>query len=137
VLGAHLPAFKGARVKIRWLLPTDWQRNGGAEDVIGIIVAFGFDQPFGVAAKAFGHPVRVASSEEVRISARKRHRIKSLKSGASPLAMSLLLEFIRSIGERGENLDEHMIAAKAEGRRRDRHSKSGSFEPERSKKSDA
>src|SRR5207247_3803135 len=38
--------------------------------------------------------------------ARKRHRIKGLKRGASLLAMPLLLELVRAIGEHGENFDE-------------------------------
>jgi len=83
----------------------------------------GFDQPPSVAAKAFCRSLRIVSSEKIWVSARKRHRIKGLKRGASLLAMPLLLELVRAIGEHGENFDEHMVAAKAEGRRPRRHSR--------------
>src|ERR1700730_1203251 len=91
-------------------------------------MSLGFDEPFGVATVAFRRTVRVASSEEVRISARKRHRIKGLKSGSSPLVMLPFLELVRPIGEGGEDLDEHMVAAKAEGRRLCGHSRGGALE---------
>jgi hypothetical protein len=42
--------------------------------------------------------------------------------------MSLLLELVRPIDERGENLDEHMAAAQAEGGRLHRHSRGGALE---------
>ena len=88
-------------------------------------MSLGFDEPFGVATVAFRRTVRVASREEVRISARERHRIKGLKSGSSPLVMLPFLELVRPIGEGGEDLDEHVVAAKAEGRRRRLYSRGG------------
>ena len=94
-----------------------WQRNSGAEDVIGIIVSLCFDEPSGVGTKAFHGTVRVAPSEKVRISTRKRRRAEGRKSGSSPLFMSLFLELVGPVSERCENLDKHMVAAKAEGRR--------------------
>src|SRR6185312_541348 len=51
-----------------------------------------------------------------------------LKSGASPLPMSLFFEPIRPIGKRGQDLDEHMVAAKPECRRRLRYPRGGAFE---------
>ena len=41
---------------------TDRQRNGGAEDVAGIVMPLGFDQPLGVATIAFRRAVRIAAS---------------------------------------------------------------------------
>jgi len=38
----------------------DPQRNGGAEDVIGIIVPLGFGEPFGIATIVFQHTACVA-----------------------------------------------------------------------------
>ena len=43
----------------------DRQRNGRVEDVIGIVLALGLDEPFDVAAIAFRGAFRVASGEEV------------------------------------------------------------------------
>src|ERR1700736_4032100 len=40
---------------------TFWQRNGGAEDIIGIVMPLGFGEPFGVAAIAFRHTVSIPS----------------------------------------------------------------------------
>src|SRR5262249_38677836 len=70
-----------------------------------------------VAAITFGCAGSVALRKEVRISTRKRHRVEGSKSGAYPLAMPLLLCLVRAIDERGEYLDEHMVATKAERRR--------------------
>src|SRR5215831_3724277 len=97
-------------------LPADRQRNGGAEDVTGIVAPLGGNEPFGIGTIAFCHTVRVVSDKKVRISTRKRHRNEGLTSGSSPLAMPLLLFLVRPIDEGGEDLDEHMVAAKPEGR---------------------
>lgn len=108
---------KARGLKTAAIVLTDWQRNGRAEDVIGIALPLGSDESFDVATIAFRCTVRVACSEQVRVSARKRHRIEGLTSGSSPVVMSLRLELVRPIDERGDNLDEHMVATKAEGRR--------------------
>src|SRR6516162_788007 len=92
------------------------QRNGGAKDVIRIVLPLGFDEPVGIGTIASCHPVRVVSGKEVRISTRKRHRSEGLTSGSSPLAMPLLLFLVRGIDERGEDLDQHVVAAEPEGR---------------------
>src|SRR5262245_5187738 len=73
------------------------QRNGGREDVVGVVVSLGSEQPLGVGPEALGCTVCVTRSEEIRISTWKGHRVKSLTRGASPLLMSLLLERIRTI----------------------------------------
>ena len=91
------------------------QRNGGAEDVVGIVIPLGLDESLGIAAVAFRHPLRILPREEIRISTRKRHPAKGLKSGSDPLVMPLLFEVVRPIGEVGEDLDEHMVTAQAEG----------------------
>src|SRR6516162_4701448 len=94
------------------------QRNGAAENVIGIVVPLGLDQPLGIAPIAFGHAVRVLlRRQKVRIAAGKRHRIEGPARSASPLLMSPLLERVRSIDNCSEYLDEHMVATQAEGRR--------------------
>ena len=80
-------------------------------------MALGSGEPPGVATIAFGGAVRIAPAEEVRISAGKCNRIEGLKSGARPLAMPLLFEFVRRIREQSEDLDERMVAAKSERRR--------------------
>src|ERR1700738_3944254 len=102
---------------------TDRQRNGGAEDVVGIVISLGLADPCGVAAIALRGTVRIIAGEEVRISTWKRHRIERLQSGPGPLAMPLLLDLVRSIDERGENLDQPMVAPKAEGRRLRRYAR--------------
>ena len=71
----------------------------------------GFGEPFSIATIAFQHTVSVAPIEKVRISTRTGHRIKGLKSSSRPLAMPFLLERVRSIGERGADLDEQMVEA--------------------------
>ena len=88
----------------------------------------GSDQPAGVGTIAFRDTFHVASGEEVRRSARKRSRIETLKRGSRPLAMPLLLKLARPIGEHGKDLDEHMVAAEAEGRRLCGHSRGGALE---------
>src|SRR5262249_13460366 len=95
---------------------SDRQRNGGGKDVVWVKVPFGFNEPRGVAAKAHGRTGLVASREQIRIAAGECHGVKSLTCGAYPLAMLSLLLLIRSIGKRCKDLDQHMIAAQAEGR---------------------
>src|SRR5215471_17206686 len=106
----------------------DWERYRRAEDVIRIIVPLGFDQPFDVATIAIRRTVRVGGREEIRISARKRRRLEGLQRGASPFLVTSLLEFVRPIDESSENLDEHMIAAEAEGGCLDRYSRGDALE---------
>ena len=84
---------------------TDRQRNGGAEDVVGVVMSLGSDEPFGIGTIACCHTIRVVSGKEVRISTRKRHWSEGLTSGSSPLAMPLLLFLVRPIDEGGEDLD--------------------------------
>ena len=38
---------------------TDWQRNGRAEDVVGVVMSLGSDEPFGIATIAFRRSFRV------------------------------------------------------------------------------
>src|SRR5215469_18775659 len=108
-LAPKVPAHDAPR------LPADRQRNGGAEDVTGIVVPLGGDQPVGIGTIALCQTVQVVSDKEVRISTRKRHRSEGLTSGSSPLAMPLLLFLVRPIDEGGEDLDEHVVAAEAKG----------------------
>src|SRR6476659_6323401 len=103
--------------------PTDWQRDGGAKHIIGIIMPFGSDEPFGIAAKALRCALREAPGEHIRISTRKRHAIEGRESGSRPPLMSLLLGLVRPIDERCKNLDEEMVAPKAEGRGLRRHAR--------------
>ena len=81
----------------------------------------GFDEPFSIATKALRCALRVAPGEHIRISTRKRHGIEGRKSGSRPSLMSLLLGPVRPIDERCKNLDEEMVATKAEGRGLLRH----------------
>jgi hypothetical protein len=84
---------------------TDRQRNGGAEDVVGIVISLCSDEPLDIAAVAFRHTVRVlVRRQQVRISARKRHRIERLQSGPGPQAMPLLLDLVRSIDSSADAL---------------------------------
>src|SRR6516165_158648 len=107
---------------------TDRQRNGRAKDVVGIVAPLGGDQPVGIGTIAFCHTVRVVSGKEVRISTRKRHRSEGLTSGSSPLAMPLLLFLVGAIDEGGEDLDQHVVTAEAEGRRLRRYARGGASE---------
>jgi hypothetical protein len=43
--------------------PAGGQRNGGAEDVVGIVAPLGSDQPFGIGAIAFRHTPRIVRDE--------------------------------------------------------------------------
>ena len=113
-------------MKGRWLPPSGaraalpvgrliGQRNGGPEHVGRIVKPLGLDQPFGVATVAFRSAIPLTPRKKVGVPARKCHRIESPACGLRPLPVSLLLEAVRSIGEASKNLDQHMIAAKAEG----------------------
>src|SRR5262245_35496807 len=98
------------------------------EDVVGIVMALGSGEPFGVATIALGDADRVASAEQVRVSAGKGNRIEGPKCGSRPLAMPLLFVFVRRIREKSEDLDEHMVSAKSKGRRFCGHSRRGALE---------
>jgi hypothetical protein len=74
-IGFVLYAFAGRHRRRTAIVRADRQRNGGAEDVVGIVMPLGRDQPRGVAAEAFGDAVRVGAGEEVRISAGQRGRV--------------------------------------------------------------
>jgi hypothetical protein len=56
--------------------PIDWQRDGGAKHIIGIVQPLGFDEPFSVATKALRCTLYIAPGEHIRISTRKRHGIE-------------------------------------------------------------
>ena len=88
----------------------DRQRNGGAEDVVGVVTPLGFDEPLGVGTVASRDTVGVVGSQKVRISAGQSRRVERLARCACPLPVSLLRELVWTIAERGENFDEHMIA---------------------------
>jgi hypothetical protein len=105
------------------IVPNVRQRNGGAEDVIGIVAPLGLDEPFGVTAIALRLTVRVAAGKEIWISTRKSHRIKGMTRGQSPLMMPSLLETVRCIGGHGQDLDKHVLVAKPKGRRLRRYSR--------------
>ena len=66
--------------------------------------------------------------QEVRISTGKRFPVEASKRGSDPLAMPPLFYFVRVIDECGENLDQHMVAPKAEGRRLDRNPRGSTSE---------
>jgi hypothetical protein len=63
---------------------TDWEGDGGAKHVVGIIMPLGFDKSFGIATKALRCAVRVAPGEHIRISTRKRHGLEGRKGGSRP-----------------------------------------------------
>ena len=73
----------------------DWERDGGAKHVVGIIMPLSFDEPFGIATKALRCALHVAPGEHIRISARKRHGIEGRKRGSRPSLMSLLLGLVQ------------------------------------------
>src|SRR5262249_8726019 len=106
---------------------TDRQRNG-REYGIRIIISLGFQQPFCVSTEAFCCTVSASRREKICIPARKRNCVKCPSCGFHPLAMPLLLKLIRSIGERGKDLDEHMWAPKAKRGRLDRNTRSSASE---------
>jgi hypothetical protein len=45
--------------------PIDWQRDGGAKHIIGIIMPLGSDEPFGIATEAQRCALYVAPSEHI------------------------------------------------------------------------
>jgi hypothetical protein len=126
----HRPQLRHLRGRgyARHFALTDWQRNGRAKDVVGIVMPLGGDEPVCNGTIAFCHTVRVVSGQEVRISTRMRHRSEGSTSGSSPLAMPLLLFFVRPIDEGGEDLDQHVVTAQAEGRRLCRYARGGASE---------
>src|ERR1700738_622466 len=68
--------------------PIDWQRDGGAKHIIGIVQPLGFDEPFSVATKALRCTLYIAPGEHIRISTRKRHGIEGRQSGSPPPPLS-------------------------------------------------
>ena len=89
---------------------------------------FGLDEPVSITAIAFCGAFHLAAREEVWVSARQCDRIKGPKRGLNPPLMPMRVTRLRTIGEGCEDLDQHMIAAKAEGRRRRRHARGGAPE---------
>ena len=106
------PSFCRVDQRVMHTGPTgcDWQRDGGAEDVVGIVTPLGFDEPLGVGTVASRDTVGVVGSQKVRISARQSRRVERLARGARPLPVWLLREPICTVAERGENFDEHVVA---------------------------
>src|SRR6516162_11589297 len=97
-------------------LPADRQRNGGAEDVAGIVVPLGGHEPLVIGTIAVRHTLRIVRDEKVRIPTGKRLVSESLARRAGPLAMPFFRGLARRIGERRENFDQYVLAAQAEGR---------------------
>jgi len=78
-------------------------------------VPFRLNEPFRIGAKTMRRPVYVASSQQIWIAARQRHRVKRAKGISRPLAMPSLFLLICTLVNRGQDLNEHMIAAEPEG----------------------
>src|SRR5262245_44192217 len=106
---------------------TNRKRNGG-EHEIRIIISLGFDQTFRAGTITSCRAVNSVVRKQIGISTRERNRAKSLDRGLHPLLVPLLLSFIRWSAERGEDLDENMIAPKTERGRLDRNARSGTPE---------
>src|SRR5260370_7964515 len=70
-----------------YCVPKGRQRNGGTEDVVGVVLLFDPDQPFCVGPKAVPRPIRPARAEQIRISARKRDRVEPTPPPPHPLLM--------------------------------------------------
>jgi hypothetical protein len=70
------------------LVLTDRQRNGGAEDVVGIVLPLGLDEPLNIAAIAFCCAFRISAGKKVRVSARERDGAKGLKRAAVVIDMA-------------------------------------------------
>src|SRR5215831_17977495 len=109
-------------VKIRKLLrgyraPTCRQRDRGTKDVVGVVHLFDRGQAFDVGTKALRSAVRFANAQQVRISTGKCDRVESPPCVAAPVLVSLFFQFVRPVGERRKNFDQHMVATKAKRRR--------------------
>lgn len=85
----------------------------------------GLDEPAGIDAVAFCRAFHLVFGEQIRISTRKRDPVKGPKRGLRPPPVPMLVTRLRPIGEGCEDLDQHMIAAKAESGRRHRYARGG------------
>ena len=64
--------------------PARRQRNGGVENIVGIVVLLGLDEPAGIDAVAFCRAFHLVFGEQIRISTRKRDPVKGPKRGLRP-----------------------------------------------------
>jgi hypothetical protein len=104
---------------------TNRQRNGRVENIVRIVVPLGADEPLGVGAVALCRAFHLAFGEQIRISAGQCDAVKGAQRGLRPPLMPMPVTRLRAIGKGREDLDQHVITAKAEGRRRRRHTRSG------------
>src|SRR5262245_9394470 len=105
-----------------------WKWNSGAKDIVRIVVPLRSDEAARIGAKAKGRAVHVASSQQIRITAAQRHRVKPAKSFFRPLAMALLFLLICTLVRRGQDFNEQMIAAEPEGRGVGGHARGSALE---------
>src|SRR5215813_310944 len=73
-------------------------------------------------------PVHVISSQQIWIAARERHRVERPKGFSRPLAMPSLFLLICTLVNRGQDFNEHMIAAESEGRGVGGHARGSTLE---------
>src|SRR5262249_56094072 len=73
-------------------------------------------------------PVHVISSQQIWIAARERHRVERPKGFSRPLAMPSLFLLICTLVNRGQDLNEHMIAAEPECSGVGRHARGSTLE---------
>src|SRR5215469_7649470 len=83
------------------IIAADGQRNGRAEEVLGIVMPLDGDQSLGVPTEAVGRPCRIVGGEQIRIPAGQGRRVEGVARGAGPLLMALLLLPVAAIGESG------------------------------------
>src|SRR5258705_8185126 len=88
--------LRGGRILIRR------QRDRGTEDVARIVAPLDHGQPFGVGTKACGRAVRLARSQQIRISAGKGDRLEAPPRVAQPVLMPPLFHLVRPFWERVE-----------------------------------
>src|SRR5260370_40560557 len=93
-----------------YCVPKGRQRNGGTEDVVGVVLLFDPDQPFCVGPKAVRRTIRLAWAEQIRISARKRDRVEGMPDIPDPLLMPPLFPSVRPIAERRQYVDQDVLA---------------------------
>ena len=91
---------------------------------------FRLNEPFRIGAKTMRRPVYVASSQQIWIATRQRHRVKRAQDVSRPIAMpslSLFL-FICTPVNRGQDFHEEMVATEPEGRGVGGHAGSSALE---------
>src|SRR5262245_55546635 len=104
----------GGRERRRVDGPGGRQGNCRTKHIVRIVAVLGSDKPRGVVAVAVDGTLHIVPGKQVRIPVRERHRAERLSGIAGPAPMSMRLEFVTSIREGGEDLDQHMVAAKSE-----------------------